>query len=289
MNIHAPRLCLDLMAKMKRQHPPRLIRPADKRFSVLDATVDRAAVAPAHDGFTGQEHERACSARATQDSTCFGDVAPQAAHAREVISALLGCWPEPALAVARRVGVSKAELDAWLAGKGVLPGEALSHLMTIFGLTFLHGEQCGQEADARSPVTIGEHYVLLAGNASERTATGYDFLIGKDPAAASVELVPAGRAPGHRWRYLMIVRQSDVPSLICFPRIGRSARMLDNGKLTRFLGRLAVNPNFYDTVQALRADLEQRPTRVLEAMHGLYTQCATDIEQIGVQMRHIAD
>lgn len=156
-------------------------------------------------------------------------------------------------------------------------------------LTILDGEQCEQEADVRLPVKTGEHYLLLAGDTLEHVATVYDFLIGGDPAGASVELVPAGRAPGHRWRYLMIMRQSAVPSLICFPRIGRSARMLENGKLARFCGQIAVNPDFYDTVQALRAHLEQRPTLVREAMNQLYTQCANDIVQTRVQLRHIVD
>jgi len=30
---------------------------------------------------------------------------------RTIISALLGCWSEPSLAVARRIGVTKGELD----------------------------------------------------------------------------------------------------------------------------------------------------------------------------------
>jgi hypothetical protein len=204
--------------------------------------------------------------------------------AREIISALLGCWPEPSLAVAKRVGVAKIELDSYLAGRATLPDAALSRLMAVFGLTSVHRERL---TESKRPVTTVEHYVLLAGNAPERVSTVYDFLVGEDPIRSSVELVPAGRAPGHRWRYLLIMRQPDIPSLICFPRIGHSARMLDEGQLPQFRGQLAVGLAFYDAVEALRADVEQRPTRVLEAMRGLYGTWEADIGQIGARLQRI--
>ncbi|KAA1001652.1 hypothetical protein FVF58_38995 [Paraburkholderia panacisoli] len=204
--------------------------------------------------------------------------------AREIISALLGCWPEPSLAVAKRVGMAKIELDSYLAGQATLSDAALSRLMAVFGLTSVHHERL---TGAKRPVTTVEHYVLLAGNAPERVSTVYDFLVGEDPIRSSVELVPAGHAPGHRWRYLLIMRQPDIPSLICFSRIGRSARMLDEGQLPQFRGQLAVGLAFYDAVEALRADVEQRPARVLEAMRGLHGTWEADIGQIGARLQRI--
>jgi hypothetical protein len=201
----------------------------------------------------------------------------------EIVSALLGCWPEPLLAVARRVGVTKAALDAYLARKGTLPDDTLSRLMAVLGLTFtLNGEHL---ADADRFVKSVERYVLFAGNTPRRVSRAYDFLIGGDRKAASVELVPAGHAPGHLWRYLVVMRQPDAPSLICFPRYGRSAEMLERGQLTWFHGRLAVDPAFYNAVEAMRAGVEQRPTRVLHAMRGLYSLRAADIAQIVASLR----
>ncbi|CAB3809452.1 hypothetical protein LMG28614_07036 [Paraburkholderia ultramafica] len=204
--------------------------------------------------------------------------------AREIISALLGCWPEPSLAVAKRVGVAKIELDSYLAGQTTLSDAAMSRLMAVFGLTSVHRERL---TGAKRPVTTVEPYVLLAGNAPERVSTVHDFLVGEDPIRSSVELVPAGRAPGHCWRYQLIMRHADIPSLICFPRIGRSARILDEGQLPQFRGQLAVGPAFYHAVEAMRADVEQRPTRVLEAMRALYRTWAADIGQIGVRLHRI--
>jgi hypothetical protein len=219
-----------------------------------------------------------------QNLACPQVVTMREDDARKIISALLGCWPEPSLAVAKRVGVGKIGLDSYLAGQGTLPGAALSRLMAVFGLAPVHRERL---TDAKRPVTTVEHYVLLAGNAPERVSTAYDFLVGEDPIRSSVEIVPAGRAPDHRWRYLLIMRQPDIPSLICFPRIGHSAWMLDEGQLPQFRGQLAVGLAFYDAVEALRADVEQRPTRVLEAMRGLYGTWEADIGQIGARLQRI--
>jgi hypothetical protein len=199
-----------------------------------------------------------------------------------IVSALLGCWPEPSLAVARRVGLAKAELDAWIAGKAALPEEALARLIALFGLTCLCREPL---ADAPRPVNPARHYVLFAGNAPERVSKAYDFVMGDAPAADSVELLPAGHAPAYRWRYLLLVRGREVPALICFPRIGRSVRMLERAQLARFHGELAVDPSFYGAVEALRAEVEQRPTRVLEAMRGFGTKWLTDIEHIAARFQ----
>jgi hypothetical protein len=288
VNIDASKLRFDFREKMKGQHALRLFRRVGTRFAAPETAANGANFAPVYNGVTREGQERSRGAIPNQASAVSRVAAPQVANAREIVSALLGCWPEPLLAVARRVGLTKGELDAWLAGNGALPRNALARLMAIFGLTFLQGEQSEHEADAARPVTTGERYVLLAGNASERVSTVYNFLIGADAAGASVELVPAGRSPAHCWRYLLIMRQPDAPSLICFPRIGRSARMLDNGQLAGFCGQLAVNPDFYGAVQASRTDLEQRPTRALEAMRGLCGQFAEDIVQTGIHMRQIA-
>jgi hypothetical protein len=270
----------------------RFLRNVSLRFQVRGMTTDRDAFAgtltpveeadvvviPGKRGYPDGQQIPGQNLASPQVVTMRED------DAREIISALLGCWPEPSLAVAKRVGVAKIELDAYLAGQASLSDAALSRLMAVFGLTSVHRERL---TDEKRPVTTVEHYVLLAGNAPERVSKVYDFLLGDDPVRSSVELVPAGRAPGHRWRYLLIMRQRDIPGLICFPRIGRSARMLDEGQLPQFRGQLAVGPAFYDAVEALRADVEQRPTRVLEAMRELYRTWAADIGQIGVRLHRI--
>ncbi|MFM0504819.1 hypothetical protein [Paraburkholderia caffeinilytica] len=203
-------------------------------------------------------------------------------NAAEIVSALLGCWPEPWLAVASRAGVTKVELDAWLARKGTLADDVLSRLMSIFGLTYPRCERAGEAAD--SAANAG-HYMLFAGNSPERVTRAYAFVTAGDPDAASVELIPAGRTPEHRWRYLLILRGADIPSLICFPRVGRSAQLLELGRLARFHGQFAVSADFYEAVQALRADVEQRPTRVLHAMRTLHRVHAGDIARIHARLK----
>jgi hypothetical protein len=271
------------------RHALRLLRHAGMRFVLAKTAAGGNAFTPAQVAAPCARNARVDNARQDRDPLSSTIATLQAANARDIVSALLGCWPEPSLAVARRAGITKVELHAWLAGTGVLPDDALSCLMAIFGLTPLNRVRCESGADAESPVATARHYVLIAGNAPERVATIHNVLIGASPIGASAELVPAGHAPGHCWRYLLIMRQRGIPSLICFPRIGRSARILDNGDLEGFCGQITVNPNFYDAVQALRAAVEQRPTRVLSAMCALHRARAADIAQTGARMRHIAE
>ena len=253
------------------------MRSVGSRFRVEPRVadgVDATAVVPVEEARGAHPHVRVPD----RNSASVQNVATGEDNLGEIVFALLGCWPEPLLAVARRVGVTKAALDAYLARKGALPDETLSRLMAVLGLTFAsNGEQL---TDAKRFVKSVERYVLFAGNAPQRVSRAYDFLIGGDRKAASVELVPAGHAPGHLWRYLVVMRQRDVPSLICFPRLGRSAELLERGQLTQFHGRLAVDSAFYDAVEAMRAGVEQRPTRVLHAMRGLYSMRAADISRI---------
>lgn len=199
----------------------------------------------------------------------------------EIVCALLGCWPEPLLTVAKRVGTPNRALDSYIAGKAALDELVLSRLMKLVGLKYDYGKLL---KDGTHPVTSAEHYVLIAGNETERVLNAYNFLIGQGQPKNSVELLPAGGTPGYRWRYLLIIRDSEIPSLICFPRIGRAASVLERGQLTDFHGEYFVNPIFYDAIALLRADVEQRPSKVLVAMEGLYERWQIDVTQIGAAL-----
>jgi hypothetical protein len=199
----------------------------------------------------------------------------------EIVRALLGCWPEPLLAVAKRVGMPIHALDSYIAGEVALDEHVLSRLMKLVGLEYETGKLL---RDGTHPVTSAEHYVLIAGNETERVLDAYRFLIERGRATTSVELLPAGRTPGHRWRYLWITRVSEVPSLICFPRIGLAASLLERGQLIDFRGRYSVDPIFYDAVASLRAHVEQQPGRVLVAMEGFCKRWQSDVTQIGAAL-----
>jgi hypothetical protein len=199
----------------------------------------------------------------------------------EIVCALLGCWPEPLLTVAKRVGTANRALDSYIAGKAALDEHVLSRLMKLVGLKYDYGKLL---KDGTHPVTSAERYVLIAGNETERVLNAYNFLIEQGQAKTSVELVPAGGTPGHRWRYLLITRYSEIPSLICFPRIGRAASVLERGQLIDFHGQYFVDPIFYDAVALLRADVEQQPSKVLVAMEGFYERWQIDVTQIGAAL-----
>jgi len=196
---------------------------------------------------------------------------------REIVAALLGCWPEPVLAVSKRIAVTKPALDSYLAGTQSLNSDAQRHLMEVLGL------QCDDSRvndDGGQPVTSTAHYVLIAGNAKERVLVVYNFLRKCGHMETSVELLPASLAPGHRWRYLLMIRYGEVPSLICFPRIGKAASLLESGQLTNFQGQYFVDPLFYAAVEVLRASVEQRPGRVLRAMHEFYKRWDREVLNI---------
>jgi hypothetical protein len=199
----------------------------------------------------------------------------------EIVRALLGCWPEPLLAVAKRVGMPIRALDSYIAGEAALDERVLSRLMKLLGLEYDDGKLL---KDGTHPVTAVEHYVLIAGNETERVLDAYHFLIERGQATTSEELLPAGRTPGHRWRYLWITRYSEIPSLICFPRIGRAASLLERGQLIDIRGRHSVDPIFYDAVASSRADVEQQPSRVLVATEGFYKRWQSDVTQIGAAL-----
>lgn len=203
---------------------------------------------------------------------------------RTTIAALLGCWPEPSLAVAARIGVKKAELDAYLAGQRAITDGALTRLARITGFDPMHGACSG---DANHSVTTGISYVLFGSNTPERVTAAYDVLIGEDPTAVSVEVVPDGHAAAQRWRYLLILRESRPPSLMCLARTGRSARMLDTGQLARYRGELAVAAGFYDAFETLRIWVEQRPTCVLSAMGRFCEAWAQDIDRVRARAKRI--
>lgn len=203
---------------------------------------------------------------------------------RTTIAALLGCWPEPSLAVAARIGVTKSELDAYLVGQRAINESALTRLAKVTGFDRLR-DACTSDAN-RSAMT-GISYVLFGSNTPERVSAAYDVLIGGDPAGVSVEVVPGGRAPAQRWRYLLIMRDSQPPSLMCLARTGRSARMLDTGQLAGFRGELAVAAGFYDALETLRTMVEQRPTRVLSAMGGFCEAWAQDIDRVRARATRI--
>jgi hypothetical protein len=196
---------------------------------------------------------------------------------REIVAALLGCWPEPVLAVSKRIAVTKPALDRYLAGTESLNSDAQRHLMEVLGL------QCDDSSvndDGGQPVTSTAHYVLIAGNAKEWVLVVYNFLRKCGHMETSVELLPASLAPGHRWRYLLMIRYGEVPSLICFPRIGKAASLLESDQLTNFQGQYFVDPLFYAAVEVLRASVEQRPGRVLRAMHEFYKRWDREVLNI---------
>jgi hypothetical protein len=199
----------------------------------------------------------------------------------EIVCALLGCWPEPLLTVAKRVGTANPALDSYLAGKAALDEHALSRVMKLLGLKYDYGKRL---KDGTHPVTSTERYMLIAGNETERVLNAYNFLIGQGQTKTSVELLPASGTPGHRWRYLLITGHSEIPSLICFPRIGRAASVLERGQLSNFHGQYLVDPIFYDAVALLRADVEQQPCKVLVAMGGFYERWQVDVTQIGATL-----
>jgi hypothetical protein len=163
-----------------------------------------------------------------------------------------------------------------------LDEHVLSRLMKLLGLEYDDGKLL---KDGTHPVMSVEHYVLMAGNETERVLDAYHFLIEGGQATTSVELLPSGRTPGHRWRYLWITRYSEIPSLICFPRIGRAASLLERGQLIDFRGRYSVDPIFSDAVASLRADVEQQPSRILVAMERFYKRWQSDVTQIGAALR----
>jgi hypothetical protein len=195
----------------------------------------------------------------------------------EIVSALLGCWPEPILVVARRVGVTKPELDAYLAGQSGVSEAIISRLMQELGLRY---DRETLLADGSYRVASINYYVLIAGNAMQRVLDAYDFLMDRGDQPRSVELVPSDQSPGHRWRYLLITHQSEMPSLICFARIGRAASLLERGQLTAFQGRFNVDPALYAAVASLRKEVEQQPSRAMCAMRGFYDRWKTDVSQI---------
>ena len=86
----------------------------------------------------------------------------------EIVRALLGCWPEPLLAVAKRVGMPIRALDSYIAGEAALDERVLSRLMKLLGLEYDDGKLL---KDGTHPVTSVEHYVLIAGNETERVLT----------------------------------------------------------------------------------------------------------------------
>jgi hypothetical protein len=278
MDIDTPKRRVDVWEKFGVQRALRRLRSGGLRSQVRGPFPGKVigSLAPA----TGTAPIEMAAAASPQA------IAPREDECGEIVSALLGCWPEPLLAVARRIGVTKAELDAWLAGKGILPCEALSRLMSVFGLASLHKEHA---ACAKRPVTTAGQYVLLAGNEPQRVSRAYTFLIGRCAKAASIELLPAGHLPANRWRYLLVMRQPGLAGLICFPRTGRSARMLESGQLPRFHGQIPVAPALYDAIEALRADVEQRPARVLKAMGEMHALRTTEIAQVGAKLQSICE
>jgi hypothetical protein len=259
-------LCHEDRSKMNEPATQRFLRDICARFHFRAMRADSVAftTAPCPVGSAVGVRARAKQQRQVDDT-------------RTIISALLGCWSEPTLAVARRIGVTKSELDDYLTGQGTSTEDVLARLKTVVGLVNRH-IPCAD--DTTRPATATTSYVLFGGNAPERVSAAYDLLIGGNSNGFSVEIVPRGRAPAPRWRYVVVMRESIKPSLMCLARFGRGARMLERGQLARFRGEHAVAPAFFDAIEGLRTGVEQRPTRALSAMRELCEAWPSDIDEI---------
>jgi len=252
----------------------------------LESSVERIPqpvnrVAPCEAAYTSIHHWRRSAGHKIYFSAL--ETIVHECTCREIVAALLGCWPEPVLAVSKRIAVTKPALDRYLAGTESLNSDAQRHLMEVLGL---ERDDSRVNDDGSQPVTSTAHYVLIAGNAKERVLVVYNFLMRCGHMETSVELLPASHAPGHRWRYLLMIRYAEVPSLICFPRIGKAASLLESGQLTNFRGQYFVEPLFYAAVDFLRASVEQRPGRVLRAMHEFYKRWDSEVLNIATTVAH---
>ena len=94
---------------------------------------------------------------------------------RTIAAALSGCWPEPIMAGAKGIGVTKPELDRYLAGEAALDDRQLSRLTRRLGLKY--DDACTLR-DGSHPVMSIQHDVLIAGNAKEHVLDAYRLLPG---------------------------------------------------------------------------------------------------------------
>ncbi len=173
----------------------------------------------------------------------------------EIAKYLVACWPNPPAEIAKCAGIALRELQWFISGKALLDRHARSALETLLGIKY----------DERMGRYVGAGPYVLVAHKPQAIREVYDEISGGGDARPC-EIVPRQGAADPSWRYVLINRYGEPPSIVMAPRGARLTERLPD-LLLNYDGIRTVAPELYRDVVSTCARACREPaanTREME-------------------------
>jgi hypothetical protein len=166
--------------------------------------------------------------------------------ANEEVANLLGCWARPLSTVAKLVGVTKRDIEAYLHNRRGLPISEADSLLGLLRIRMIDDLLIDDGTAAYEPTGP---YLFVAHRKKDALQT-YDAVSHGGDLRLSYEVVPDRGAADITYRYLLFEAWGSIGSIMMFPRGEPSSKLLDDEEaLINYQGVLRARHEFYVSIQ----------------------------------------
>lgn len=171
-------------------------------------------------------------------------------------SVLLACWPLTLQRVANELGISLAQLRAFLHQQTPLPQAPHRKLLRLLRLE----RQTTAVGEAGLVLRPHGYYVLCARSSERAALNAYKLLAGEGDGRLCLEVLSDLDAPDPAWRFVLLSRpQPFHPHLIVFRRDHPATALLSGERLPHFQGQITVHHILYRAVVAVWEYVQTNP------------------------------
>lgn len=175
-------------------------------------------------------------------------------NAAEIAKNLVACWPNSPAEIAKCAGITLRELQWFTSGKASLDRHARFDLEVLLGIEY--DESMGRYVEA-GPYVLVAHKPLALKEVYEGISGGGD--------ARPCEIVPRQGAADPSWRYVLINKHGEPPSIVMAPRGAKITERLPD-LLMNYAGTTSVAPEFYRDVVSTCARACREPAANIREM-----------------------